>query len=119
MPCIAVASPSRARYANSPAANWARPPNVAANGNRYCGVPASPYQPAMCAATISVAPAKPNSPRIDGAAIGVSTIRAGIPSNSRSSDPPPSPVVVMPGGACACALIETSCIEGFEPPPTW
>src|ERR687883_1830360 len=31
-PCIAVAIASRARYAHKPATNWARPPNIAANG---------------------------------------------------------------------------------------
>src|SRR3954447_9327142 len=57
------------------AANWATPPKNAAKGNRYCGEVLVPYQPARCAATMNVAPAKPKSPRIDGGAIGCSTTR--------------------------------------------
>jgi len=53
-----------------PAANWARPPKKAANGKTYRSVFDPPYHPAMWAATISVAPADPNRPRMDGAAIG-------------------------------------------------
>src|SRR3954470_7710811 len=58
-----------------PAMNCATPPNAAANGNRKVGDLVSPYQPARFAATMKVADAKPNSPRIDGAAIGWRTTR--------------------------------------------
>src|SRR3954451_18193900 len=75
MPCIAVATESRARYAHMPARNCARPPKNAANGKRYPGVDALPYHPAMWAATMNVAPAKPNKPSTDGAAMGCKTTR--------------------------------------------
>src|SRR5438874_6361241 len=75
IPCIAVARTSRARNDHMPAMNCARPPNVAANGARY-GVDVSlPHQPARCDATIRVAPAQPNGPSTDGAAIGCRTTR--------------------------------------------
>lgn len=68
---MAVAKPSLARYAHIPARNCATPPKTAANGARYRGeVVWFPYQPARLAATMNVAPAKPNSPRMDGGAIG-------------------------------------------------
>src|ERR1700754_1144709 len=57
-----------------PARNWAMPPAVRAKGNRTSWVSVLPYQPAMLAATMKVAAAKPNSPRMDGAATGDSTI---------------------------------------------
>src|SRR5579863_946589 len=44
IPWIAVATPSRALYAHMPAKNWARPPKIAANGNRYSDVVESPNQ---------------------------------------------------------------------------
>jgi hypothetical protein len=58
-----------------PATNCARPPNVAANGNRKMPEVVVPNHPAMLAATMKVAPANPNSPRIDGAAIGCRNTR--------------------------------------------
>src|SRR5437868_4139380 len=57
------------------ARNCATPPNIAANGNRYWPDFASPYQPARCADTMNVAAANPNSPRIEGGAIGWSMTR--------------------------------------------
>src|SRR5579875_2763129 len=75
MPCIAVAMPSRARKPHMPARNCASPPKTAANGNMYTSEVALPYQPARLAATMKVAPAKPNRPRIDGAAIGCRNTR--------------------------------------------
>jgi hypothetical protein len=47
-----------------PAANCAMPPKVSANGARYAGDEELPYHPARFAATMKVAAAKPNSPRI-------------------------------------------------------
>src|ERR671931_859392 len=76
-----------------PARNWASPPKNMANGNRNCGEPLVPYQPARLAATMKVAPANPYRPRIEGAATGWSTTRVGTPSRAGSGAPltdPPS-----------------------------
>src|SRR3954470_316422 len=86
-----------------PAMNCATPPNAAANGNRKVGDLVSPYQPARFAATMKVADAKPNSPRIDGAAIGWRTTRVCSRQFERSLVPLrcgffPPPLVVQ-GGA--------------------
>src|SRR5919198_4240275 len=62
-----------------PARNWARPPNIAANGASASGDLGVPHQPARFEATIKVAPAKPASPRIDGAAIGCRKTRVPNP----------------------------------------
>src|SRR5918911_2913367 len=70
VPCASVATASRARYAHIPAMNCATPPNIAANGASASGDFGVPHQPARFEATMKVAPAKPASPRIDGAAIG-------------------------------------------------
>jgi hypothetical protein len=64
---------SRALYAHMPARNCASPPNIAANGAR--GDVGVPHQPARFEATMNVAPAKPASPRMDGAAIGCRNTR--------------------------------------------
>jgi hypothetical protein len=53
-------------------------------GNRKLGVVLPPYQPARLAATTKVAAAKPNSPRIEGAATGCSEICAWLRQNSNS-----------------------------------
>src|SRR4051812_44897862 len=74
-----------------PARNWARPPNVAANGNRKTPEPASPYQPARLADTMNVAAANPNRPRIDGAAIGCRTMRVRSPTDGTVPLPLPLP----------------------------
>src|SRR3954454_9226070 len=79
VPCASVAIASRARYAHMPAMNCARPPNIAANGASASGDCAVPHQPARFEATMNVAPAKPASPRIDGAAIGCRTTRGARP----------------------------------------
>jgi hypothetical protein len=84
MPCMAVAIASRARYAHMPARNWARPPNIAANGASASPDVGVPHHPAMFEATMNVAPAKPKRPRTDGAAIGWSTTRVPTPSRARS-----------------------------------
>src|SRR6185312_15851484 len=90
VPCIAVASASRARYAHIPAVNWATPPRMAANGNRKSGdVVVLPYHPARFAATMKVAAPKPKSPSTLGAATGWRKILAGIPSHDLSA--PASP----------------------------
>src|SRR5438105_2660155 len=70
VPCARVAIASRALYAHIPARNCARPPNMAANGASASGDFGVPHQPARLEATMNVAPAKPASPRIEGAAIG-------------------------------------------------
>src|ERR671937_1704302 len=62
-----------------PARNWARPPNMAANGASASGDFDVPHQPARFEATMKVAPAKPASPRIDGAAIGCRKTRVPNP----------------------------------------
>src|SRR5919198_2532 len=80
VPCIAVATASRARYAHIPARNWARPPNIAAKGASARPDWGVPHQPARFDATMKVAPAKPKRPRIDGAAIGWRKIRVATPS---------------------------------------
>src|SRR5436853_5921091 len=86
MPCIAVATASRARYAHIPAMNWAIPPKTAANGASTSGVVEwFPYHPATFAATMNVAAAKPNRPRIDGAAIGCKKILVAKPSAAPST----------------------------------
>src|ERR687888_644955 len=85
MPCIAVAIASRALYAHIPARNWARPPNIAANGASASPDVGVPHQPAMFDATMKVAPAKPKRPRIDGAAIGCRKTRVATPSLAMSS----------------------------------
>src|SRR5262245_52488197 len=78
VPCMAVASASRALYAHTPAVNWASPPRTAANGNRNRGdVVVLPYQPARFAATMNVAPAKLKRPSTLGAATGCRKILAG------------------------------------------
>src|ERR671937_2936113 len=65
-----------------PARNWARPPNMAANGASASGDFGVPHQPARFEATMKVAPANPARPRIYGAAIGCRNTRAGKPSCS-------------------------------------
>src|SRR3954463_15227624 len=62
------------------AMNCARPPNIAANGASARGDCGVPHQPARFDATMNVAPAKPASPRIEGAAIGCRTTRVAKPS---------------------------------------
>src|SRR5919204_5980664 len=59
--------------------NWARPPNMAANGASASGDFGVPHHPARFEATMNVAPAKPASPRIDGAAIGCRNTRVAKP----------------------------------------
>src|ERR671937_2736354 len=79
VPCASVAIASRARYAHMPAMNCATPPNIAANGANASGDFGVPHQPARFDATMKVAPAKPASPRIDGAAIGWRKTRVAKP----------------------------------------
>src|ERR687888_2635996 len=62
-----------------PARNCASPPNMAANGASANGDFGVPHQPARLEATMNVAPAKPASPRIDGAAIGCRKTRVPKP----------------------------------------
>src|SRR5919199_2139344 len=52
VPCIAVATASRARYAHMPARNWASPPNIAANGASASPDSGVPHQPARFEATM-------------------------------------------------------------------
>src|SRR4051794_25314590 len=114
MPCIAVASPSRARKAHIPARNCARPPNVAANGKRTAGPAGPPYQPARYAATMKVAPAKPNSPRIDGAAIGCRKTRVWSTHSRWSRARASLPLCVC--GAAAMWISLLGPVEGHGPP---
>src|ERR671938_1772303 len=79
VPCIAVATASRARYAHMPARNCASPPNIAANGASASPDWGVPHHPARFDATMKVAPAKPARPRIDGAAIGCNITRVAKP----------------------------------------
>src|SRR5919198_6245186 len=100
VPCIAVATASRARYAHMPARNWASPPNIAANGASASPDSGVPHQPARLEATMNVAPAKPARPRIDGAAIGCRNTRAGKP--SRSALRPASAVRLLSSSELIC-----------------
>src|SRR5689334_25426423 len=91
VPCIAVASASRALYAQTPAVNWATPPRMAANGDRKRGdVVVQTYQPPRVDATMKRAPAKPKRPNALAAATGWRKIRAGIPCHDRNA--PASPI---------------------------
>src|SRR3954470_20398334 len=84
------------------------PPNAAANGNRYWADVGLPYQPARLAATMKVAPEKPNSPRTDGAAIGETTNRV------RSSTPA-RPSVVDRLNRPSAAVVAMWCLLGSGP----
>ena len=109
-----MARVSRARYAHIPATNCARPPKTAANGKRKSGVVGDPYQPAIHAATMNVAPAKANQPRTDGAAIGWRTMRVGktCPFSPRCS----SGTVCVSG--CSRRLISSSFVSMLVDPFT-
>src|ERR671936_2416919 len=87
VPCASVAIASRARYAHMPAMNCATPPNIAANGASASGDFGVPHQPARFDATMNVAPAKPASPRIEGAAIGCRKTRVATPFMGASCTP--------------------------------
>src|SRR5919201_2017288 len=87
VPCARAAIASRARYAHMPAMNWATPPNIAANGASASGDFGVPHQPARFDATMNVAPAKPASPRIEGAAIGCRNTRVATPFMGASRTP--------------------------------
>ena len=73
--CMATATPSRARKLAIAATDCSTPPAIIANGKISSGVTALPYQPACQAPSISVAIMNPNSPMIDGAAIGGQRLR--------------------------------------------
>src|SRR5919109_4151605 len=68
-----------------PAVNCASPPNMAANGASARPDSGVPHQPAMFDATMNVAPAKPNRPSTDGAAIGWRMTLVATPSRAMSS----------------------------------
>src|SRR5919204_272252 len=93
---------------------------MAANGASASGECDVPHQPARFDATMNVAPAKPASPRIDGAAIGCSTTRVLKPRIDEADHVARS---ICPYCAVGCAQLvyvkdgEVSQIEGDPASP--